>query len=263
MSGAVISCLNGGLKSVLRVAVLAVMTLGLPTESRSADNGMPGVFGTDDRSVIDSSEFPWRAVGHINISGFRESQFCTGTLIAPDLVVTAAHCLLNRRTGTFHPARKIHFVAGVRRDRSFGHSTGLCVSSLVTVFYPRRRVPVRLAEDLALVRLQNPIEDARPVSLDSDTDLEGRRVVHAGYPRDRRFLLSAHRGCRILTERGGLFSSSCDTNFGASGGPVFRGEGEDTALAGVMVGVKSGEFSIGIPVEAWRHLSGGDVCHPE
>ncbi|MBZ0122412.1 MAG: trypsin-like serine protease, partial [Roseovarius sp.] len=32
----------------------------------------------------------WEAVGRLDIGG---RGFCTGTLIAPDLVLTAAHCL--------------------------------------------------------------------------------------------------------------------------------------------------------------------------
>ncbi|MEM8798570.1 MAG: trypsin-like serine protease, partial [Pseudomonadota bacterium] len=38
----------------------------------------------------------WEAVGKLNIDG---RGFCTGALIAPDIVLTAAHCLYDKETG--------------------------------------------------------------------------------------------------------------------------------------------------------------------
>ena len=43
----------------------------------------------------------YRGVGRLNIAGTR---FCTATLIAPAVVLTAAHCLFHPRTGARVPA---------------------------------------------------------------------------------------------------------------------------------------------------------------
>ena len=46
-------------------------------------------------------------------------------------------------------------------------------------------------------------------------------LVHASYPADRRYMLTAHFGCHLLERDPDLWLTDCDTTAASSGGPVF------------------------------------------
>ena len=49
-------------------------------------------FGYDDRVLFDTSRYPWSTIGHLI---FDTGVACSGVLIAEDVVLTAAHCVLH------------------------------------------------------------------------------------------------------------------------------------------------------------------------
>jgi V8-like Glu-specific endopeptidase len=91
-----------------------------------AASRQPGIFGSDDRKVIDQLSAPWTAVGQVNVTGYRYSRRCTGSLIASNLVITAAHCVMDPWRRKSFPLDQIHFVAGVRGSGWLAHSTASC-----------------------------------------------------------------------------------------------------------------------------------------
>jgi hypothetical protein len=111
-----------GRSPIGRILPAMMILAALGAEAAGADL-RPGIIDEDDRTILEDQGPPWDAVGQVGIGGFRSSVQCTGTLIAPDLVVTAAHCVVSPATGKPFPLRDIHFLAGVRGPTNKGHAT--------------------------------------------------------------------------------------------------------------------------------------------
>ena len=81
-------------------------------EERRARPALPGIGLTDRRVVVDPQSPPWNAVAKIQTN---TATRCSGTLVAPSSVLTAAHCLYNPRTRVFLQPQSLHVLFGYRR----------------------------------------------------------------------------------------------------------------------------------------------------
>ena len=161
----------------------------------------------------------WEAVGRLNVEG---GSFCTGTLIAPDLVLTAAHCLHYPRTGRPVPADRVHFLAGWRKDWAAAHRKGRRIAIHPDFVNRSDDQLAMIAADIALVELDAPIRSngVTPFAYDGDA-LPGDEVAVVSYARDRSEVPSLQEPCHLLGRQGTILLLSCSANFGTSGAPVF------------------------------------------
>lgn len=203
----------------------------------------PGVVGQDNRAIAaDRPEL--RAVGRLNHGG----GFCTATLIAPDRVMTAGHCLFYARTGRPVPAQRIHFLAGYRQGRAVAHRIGRRVVLHWSYRPPRPRGLSEMAADVAIVLLDRPILGVAPIPLAGPTGALDR-LISISYARDRAELPSIERGCRTLARRGPLLFTDCDVNFGGSGGPLLLDTPDGLRVAAIVSGAVragAGVRSVGV-----------------
>ena len=243
-------------------ALTVCIGFALPVSAQtSPDEAYPGVFGKDDRKPVDSREAPWRSVGRVNVAGYRKIRFCTGTLIAPDLVVTAAHCLVNEISGRPFQPGSVHFVAGVKGDNYLAHSRARCMRFLGKPEFNRLPTLESFLTDVAVIALEKPMT-LKPLAIDNSyVPVATSELTHTGYGRDDKYRLLAHRKCRPKGAKQGLLFTDCDTNHGGSGGPVLVRSGEDYKIVAAMSGVIQGRFSVAVTAKRWaKLLEPTDTC---
>jgi trypsin len=141
-------------------AALAGTTLiALPASAGTApaQGSAPGIVNGQPAAIAD---YPW-AVALADANGV---QFCDGTLVAPDHVVTAAHCMVNRQPASV-------YVIGGRTDIAQA-TPGDAVSVAARIDVAPGYTSALTGEDAALVTLTNPFSyPTLPLATPADSGL--------------------------------------------------------------------------------------------
>jgi protease YdgD len=187
----------------------------------------------DRRIAVDPNAPPWNAIAKVQTNtGMR----CTGVLIRPSVVLTAAHCLYNKRTGALLQPISLHVLFGYERAGYRWHGVVTRVATGVDFDGGRARMQTA---DWARLDLAEP-PPASPLPLFDKAVVVGLPVVLAGYNQDRAQLLMADLGCRVL--RVGLqpigarfLTHDCAATRGTSGAPLLAKEADGWAVVGINI----------------------------
>ena len=189
----------------------------------------------------------WQAVGRLNIG---RNSFCTGALVAPDLVLTAAHCLFDPETGAMIPSSDVEFLAGWRNGRAVAYRKARRFIVSKSYDFNQRIVLQRVANDVALIELDRPIRDSSVIPFKSSSSTRiGENVQVVSYAKDRSEVPSIEEPCNILDADARTLVLSCTVNFGASGSPIFvldHGEPKIASVVSAMAKWRDRDVSLGV-----------------
>jgi V8-like Glu-specific endopeptidase len=198
-----------------------------------------GIIGPwDDRIPMLSRQYPWSAIGRVQWLTENKEYHCTGTLIAEDVVLTNAHCVINPETRK--PNQKIAFLPNVINGKPGSQAD---VSQVVDVLYGTDFGGSELenqTNDWALLKLDKPIGLKYGYlgwkSLPSSTLTANKKAyIFVGYSGDfpnpnkknyqfftagQGWTASVQSGCSIVREERNVLFHDCDTTGGSSGGAI-------------------------------------------
>jgi len=238
------------IRRVLLVAGLLASTVAAAQERLVPHSVLPGLGASDPRRTVDRDAAPWRALGRVQLDiGGR----CTGALIAPRLVLTAAHCVVASRSRQVVQPGTVNFLLGYHLGAWAAQAKGVAIS-LGPSFDPQKRLPH--GADWALVTLDRALGPTdRILPIRREPPPPRTPLFLGGYQQDRPELLLADTECRAIGLRKEanappVLLHDCAGTRGSSGAPLLaRAADGSWGIVGVNAAVAL-DVTLGIAVPA-------------
>jgi len=241
---------EGGLvkKLVLLIAVLAT--------AASASSAHAITYGTVDEN--NTYSYVGGLVTDLNSSGERVEPYvyCTGTLISPTVLLTAAHCDISSRTGDD--------IACVTFDVTLSdHSKLYCGTFIPSPYYSQRQND---PNDLAVIVFDKPIRGIEPATVVQEVGYLDALLASGELNQSTQFVSVGYGGTEFTNAPGGPTAQYLDTRMYGTGtfnalGPGYLriSQNATTGNAGTCYGDSGGpQFLDGVLVSIT--ITGDTLC---
>jgi protease YdgD len=221
--------------------------------------------------IITPTQVPWAAaIGKLVIA--HSERPCTAVLVAPDLIVTAAHCL--HQNGIPAQPGDLTFLPNYGAEPDLGEFRGMSIRAMGGAIKEVSKGS-DIVRDWALIGIAPPLRAVPPLAAQPlDTDMviariaAGEKLYTAGYGNGVAEILRPHSPCKVVKEPAlnplyavDMVVTTCIIRIGDSGGPIvlvdragrptlfgiFAGFGLQRAL-GTSYGVNVSSFADQLPV---------------
>lgn len=214
-----------------------------PSELRQTEKptggrrGIPD--GIDDRIPMLSRDYPWSTIGRVQGTTTDAKDYhCTGTLIADDLVLTNAHCVIDPETQQL--SQKIVFLPNVINGVLSNNRDAATVEQVIYGTDFKSKSASNQTEDWAVMKIDKPLGRKYGYlgwkSLPTEALIRNKeKLFFVGYSGDfpnpnkkgyehlsagEGWTAGFQAGCSIVQEEENVLFHDCDTAGGSSGGPI-------------------------------------------
>jgi protease YdgD len=181
----------------------------------------------------DINQYPWSSIGKLYN---RAGEACTGVIISPIQVATAAHCLYNPRTGMLLHPESLHFLLGFKQG-DYREDLRVSEFRIGSNYALNARTIESETSDWAVLRLKQPApEQFKAIPLAEKPARTGDPIIVGGFAESNKYSMTKDTNCLV---RGilpnGLILHDCAVMKGDSGAPIMLKNNEMIEILGIQV----------------------------